>query len=72
LIDFAPPYILSGSSDNHLHFFNVVTSHGWSTSPYYECCVCTTTIFQGCGGDESSDDTARQMSIKAAQSSRIG
>jgi WD40 repeat protein len=72
-IDFAPPYILSGSSDNHLRFFNVVTSHGWSTSPHYERCVCTTppsTVCRGCGGDESSDDTARRMSIKAAQAHR--
>ncbi|TFK54634.1 WD40 repeat-like protein [Heliocybe sulcata] len=32
-IDFKYPMILSGSSDKHLRFFNIVTSQGWSTSP---------------------------------------
>ncbi|EPQ57897.1 WD40 repeat-like protein [Gloeophyllum trabeum ATCC 11539] len=32
-IDFKYPMVLSGSSDKHLRFFNVVTGQGWSTSP---------------------------------------
>lgn len=70
-IDFAPPYILSGSSDNHLRLFNVATSHGWSTSPHYERYVCTSppsTVCQGCSS--SSGDAARRIGMKAAQAHR--
>ncbi|TDL24900.1 WD40 repeat-like protein [Rickenella mellea] len=30
-IDFQPPFIISGSSDKHVRFFDVTTQHGWST-----------------------------------------
>ncbi|KZT27333.1 WD40 repeat-like protein [Neolentinus lepideus HHB14362 ss-1] len=32
-IDFKYPMVLSGSSDKHLRFFNIVSGQGWSTSP---------------------------------------
>lgn len=74
-IDFAPPYILSGSSDTHLRLFNVLTSHGWCTSPYFEPYARTptpSTICQTCGGEGTCPDmnAMRQRNAKAMQAHR--
>ena len=57
-IDFAPPLVLSGSSDKHIRLFDIEKCRGWSTSPEFhdplplrlgagaaECTVC-----EACGG----------------------
>jgi len=35
-IDFCTPFVLSGSSDEHVRLFDMSTSQGWSTSPEYD------------------------------------
>ncbi|KAF8582321.1 WD40 repeat-like protein [Ramaria rubella] len=70
-LDFSPPYILSGSSDKQLRFFNVLTSHGWSTSSYLEPYAQTTpasNVCQACGNaDGTIADALNQKSMKRAQ-----
>ncbi|KAF7800293.1 hypothetical protein EIP86_011541 [Pleurotus ostreatoroseus] len=49
-IDFRYPYVLSGSSDRHLRFINILTNQGWSTAPHASPAAApTTTSCPNCG-----------------------
>ncbi|KAH8823579.1 WD40 repeat-like protein [Flagelloscypha sp. PMI_526] len=43
-IDFAPPFVLSGSSDKHLRFFDITSLQGWSTHPKAQYPPITSTL----------------------------
>ncbi|KAF8517527.1 WD40 repeat-like protein [Hysterangium stoloniferum] len=73
-VDFAPPYILSGSSDKHLRLVNILTAHGWSTSPHvdsYAQVPPASAVCQTCGSSSGPDpDAVKRASIMPAQAHR--
>ncbi|KIJ44329.1 hypothetical protein M422DRAFT_60123 [Sphaerobolus stellatus SS14] len=71
-IDFAPPYIVSGSSDKYVRYFNLLTSLGWSTSPHLEpYSTNTSTMCHACGTRcDFDEELSRRDTIKASQAHR--
>ena len=71
-IDFQPPYIISGSSDKHIRWFDMEKMQGWSTCPDFHNpspTVTAATICRSCGGQFVEQDGGQVRDDRTARCS---
>lgn len=70
-VAFKPPYVVSGSSDNHLRLINISTSEGWSTSPEFDTQSTSASTLAGLLCSACGNPTGTSAAANASQARRL-